>query len=163
MNLKDLGPDAAKIVLRGKEYNLEYTFLSQKELEIIYGCEDEYMKAYFQIWDALGGTGELQSGDLVSFLYAGLLHADIWPEGLIVEKHGVPCVVNRAGCLDFIRYQMMAGSDRGYATLIVVALMIAFPTPEIMEIFNIMSYDEEGKKKVPAAQELNGLSDLPMH
>lgn len=162
MNLHEFAPDAVVVELNGKQHIIEYTFLSEKELVILYGSEEAYIEAYKGIAQNLAEMKSSNRDDLVKYLYAGLINTDIWPDGFIVERNGVRQIMNRDGCLAFIQNQLRMRDAWKYAMVIVASMSNCRLTPEMLEMIEVMSYDDEGKKKVPAAPGQNGSQDTPI-
>jgi hypothetical protein len=158
VELRDLSPDAIKIVLRGKEYNLEFSFLSIKELSILYGSEENVTNIAAKFFTEVTA---LKSEDVANFLYAGLLHTDIWPCELI-DKRRWPWVINREGSLAFVHSQLLPKEAPLYAILIAATWANSIITPEMMDMLEVLSYDDEGKKKAALARKQNGLDASPM-
>lgn len=154
MSLLDLAPDAITIGIKGQDYTMEYSYLSLRELEKIYGSEEAYGEVAMRF---ISDPTAVKSGDIVNFLYAGLLHSDFFRESNLIDKKIMPWRINREGCLEMIRGLLMPKETAKYMLIIIAAWTNSSISQEMAEILEVMAADSQKKTVIEA----NGTSDMP--
>ena len=141
MKLSDLSPENVKLELNGKEYGLEYTFRSLRELELAYGGEPEYMEAVKRFMFDLPNV---KRQDFVNFLFAALLNTDFFPVNL-VDKRQLPWRINREGAKEHIESLLVPKQTPWYAMAIIAAWATSSINEEMNEILEVMAAGQEKK------------------
>jgi len=155
MSLLDLAPDAITIGIKGQDYTMEYSYLSLRELEKIYGSEEAYGEVAMRF---VTDPTAVKKVDIVNFLYAGLLHTDFFSrESNLIDKKIIPWRINQEGCMEIINGLLIPKETVKYMLIIIAAWANSSISQEMAEILEVMAAESQKKTVIGA----NGISDTP--
>jgi hypothetical protein len=157
MNLLDLSPENISLTLNDKEYNMNFSFMSLRELEIIYGSEEEYNKVVNNFFTA---PENIKREDLINFLFAGLIQSEMFES--LIDKRVLPWRINREGAKQLLSMNLIKKDSAKYTIAIISAWLASSITPEMLEMLDIMSQEPDGDQKKTKVQMLSGVNSTPL-
>jgi hypothetical protein len=138
MKLLEIFPDMPVLEINGKSYTLEYTMQSERELEKDYGSYEACLEVIKTAMDKMNTT------DLINFLYAGLLHTDLFDVFTINKTHGLK-QINRELAKEFLSKQLRRPMRSLYILTVSQAFLNTMLTPEQLEMMEVMAAQSQKK------------------